>query len=303
MLKRIKWIITCLSTIYILTALNAYALDKTPHQKISAYLRVKNEILTIGATLSSIDGIFDRIVITHSNEKDDGSIDFMNKWCAKRSYCEIYEYPHMVFPSLTKIYFEGIKPENTMAEYGNFGLSKFEPEEWVVNIDADQVYIRERLEDLVQQIRAEYPKNEKDQYCMKGLNTFSWKNTLVKVRPQPIMGVYCDHYAIKRKNLLPYKIYGSQFTINLAHGTQYKPLADIYWFHFKKILKDNKKAFDKDTADETAITHLNQDEIDLYVKHIAHYFPPDNPYSLYHMTLFQLPPDPYVTHSEQDKNE
>ncbi len=264
-----------------------------PRQKISAHMRVKNEILTVSATLNSIDGLFDRIVIIHSNEKDDGSIDFMHKWCAKRPYCEIYEYPYTLYPSLTKIYREGIKPENTMAEFGNFGLSKFDPEEWVVNIDADQVYIRERLAALVAQIRQEYPKNEKFEYCMKGLNTFSWKNILVKVRPQPIMGVYCDHYAIKKKNLLPYEIFGSQFAIKLAPGTIYAPLADVYWFHFKKVLKDNGKFFDKDTAEEKAITYLNDEEADLYIRHIAHYFPPDNPYSLYHMTLFQLPPDPY----------
>ena len=34
-----------------------------PRQKISAFMRVKNEILTVGATLGSIDGLFDRIVI------------------------------------------------------------------------------------------------------------------------------------------------------------------------------------------------------------------------------------------------
>lgn len=269
------------------------AAEQKPRQKVSAHMRVKNEILTVGATLNSIDGLFDRIVITHSNEKDDGSVAFMNEWCAKRPYCEIYEYPHTVYPSLTKKYHEGIKPENTMAEFGNFGLSKFDPEEWVVNIDADQVYIRERLEALIAKIREEYPKNEKFEYCMKGLNTFSWKNVLVKVRPQPVMGIYCDHYAIKKKNLLPYEIFGSQFAIKLAPGTMYAPLGDIYWFHFKKVLKDNGKFFDKDTAEEKAITYLNDEEADLYIRHIAHYFPPDNPYSLYRMTLFQLPPDPY----------
>lgn len=292
-MKLIKYGILFLCLSYGFMPLRASSAETMPRQKISAHMRVKNEILTVGATLESIDGLFDRIVITHSNEKDDGSIAFMTKWCAKRPYCEIYEYPHTVYPSLTKIYHAGIKPENTMAEFGNFGLSKFDPEEWVVNIDADQVYIRERLEALIAKIRQEYPQNEKSEYCMKGLNTFSWKNVLVKVRPQPIMGIYCDHYAIKKKNLLPYEIYGSQFAIKLAPGTHYAPLPDVYWFHFKKVLKDNGKFFDKDTAEEQAITYLNDEEVQLYTRHIAHYFTPDNPYSLYNMTLFNLPPDPF----------
>lgn len=72
-----------------------YNINQKPEkmkQIVSAYLMVKNEIKTVEACLNSIDGIFDRIVIIHSNEKDDGSIELMNKWCDMRDYCEIHEY-------------------------------------------------------------------------------------------------------------------------------------------------------------------------------------------------------------------
>ena len=69
---------------------------------VSAYLRVKIEIKTIEACLNSIDGIFDKIVIIHSNEPDDGSIELMNRWCAARNYCEIHEYPYRGIPSHSK---------------------------------------------------------------------------------------------------------------------------------------------------------------------------------------------------------
>ena len=48
-----------------------------PAPKIAAYIRVKNEIKTIIPCLDSIDGLFDKIVIIHSNEPDDGSVAAM----------------------------------------------------------------------------------------------------------------------------------------------------------------------------------------------------------------------------------
>lgn len=290
-MKRILKITFFSLIVFLLGLLLAYSIKMNApvKEKISAYLRVKNEIQTIEATLNSIDGLFDRIVLTYSNEPDDGSIAFMHKWCADRSYCDIYEYPYVVYPSLTQVYREGIKPENTMAAYGNFGIGKFEPEEWIVNIDADQVYIRDSMEKLVNLIRSEAPKNNSKRYCIRGYNTLSWRNRLVKIRPQPIMGTYCDHYAIKQKNLEPYKVYGDQFIIKVKKGTVYEHFSDICWFHFKKVLKDSGRVFDKETIEEKAITYLSEAEADMYIKHIAAYFPPTSPYSLYNMTLFNLP--------------
>ncbi|MBQ3034818.1 MAG: hypothetical protein IJD25_02065, partial [Alphaproteobacteria bacterium] len=100
--------------------------------KVAAFLRVKDEIKTIEPCLNSIDGVFDKVVIIHSNEKDDGSIAFMNEWCSKRKECEIHEYPHAVVPSHDKRYKSKVPFENTLVAYNNFGLSFFEPEEWVV---------------------------------------------------------------------------------------------------------------------------------------------------------------------------
>ncbi|MBO7243917.1 MAG: hypothetical protein J6V53_01370 [Alphaproteobacteria bacterium] len=90
---------------------------------VSAYLRVKDEIQTIEACLNSIEGVFDRIVIIHSNEKDDGSVAFMNEWCSKRKECEIHEYPHVVIPSHDKRYGEKFQYENTLAARQLNGIS------------------------------------------------------------------------------------------------------------------------------------------------------------------------------------
>ena len=168
-------------------------------EKVSAFLRVKDEIKTIEACLNSIDGVFDRIVIIHSNEKDDGSVAVMKKWCAQRSECEIHEYPHKVIPSHDKQYRQGVAYENTLAAYNNFGLNFFEPEEWVVKIDADQVYIKDRLTEYVNFVRTQGEDNVK--YFFIGYNSFAWNNYFVKYAAPQMNGKAGDSYFVKRKNI------------------------------------------------------------------------------------------------------
>lgn len=263
-------------------------------QTIGAFMRLKNEIKTLPANLDSIDGLFDKYVIIHSPEPDDGSVAYAKAWCATRRNCHVVEYPHRVYPSLSKEYFEGqVDPENSMAAYSTFGINQFSPEEWIINIDADQVYIRSALSDLVRRIRTETSKNDNAFYCLKGYNTFVWHNRLVKLKYQPIMGTYCDHYATKRKNLLPYERVNDQTVIRIAKRTRQILTYPMYWFHFKKTAKYSKHVFDIQTIAADKITYLTNDEVSQYVSEIAPLFPPDHPYSLYHISLFEtdLPDD------------
>ncbi|MDR2902875.1 MAG: hypothetical protein LBU87_07245 [Lactobacillales bacterium] len=253
---------------------------KMPAQKVSAFMRVKNEIETIDASLTSIDGLFDRIVLIHSNEKDDdGTTAFLHRWCAARDYCEVYEYPHTVYPSLSREYMDGQVPyENSMAAYSNFGIDKFSPEEWIVNLDGDQVYIRERLAGLIQKIKSNYPENARTEYCMVGYNTFARNGVFVKVGSQPIMGTYCDHYATKRKNLKPYEARGYMTYILVQKGTKQRLERIPIWFHFKKTLKYPGRLKDKNTVNSEDVIPLKPQEIEVYQKYVAPYFTPNSPY-------------------------
>ncbi|MBR4927463.1 MAG: hypothetical protein IKY98_03960 [Alphaproteobacteria bacterium] len=165
--------------------------------KFAAFIRVKDEIKTVIPCLNSIDGLFDKIVIIHSNEPDDGSVKAMNKWCNKRSYCHIYEYPHTVYGSHTANQKE-IKYENSLASYYNFGLDKFDPEEYVVKIDADQIYIKPHLKETLDLIRKKDKENDFISYGMKGYNTYPYKGKLVKYKSTPKNGGD-DSFIIKRK--------------------------------------------------------------------------------------------------------
>ena len=94
-----KYILTFL--ICFIGGFYGYVFMNPPHTKIAAFVRVKNEINTVIPCLNSIDGLFDKIVIIHSNEPDGGSVKAMRKWCKWRFNCHIYEYPHAVYPAHT----------------------------------------------------------------------------------------------------------------------------------------------------------------------------------------------------------
>lgn len=232
--------------------------------KVSAYLRVKDEIQTIEASLNSIDGVFDKIVIIHSNEKDDGSVAFMNAWCEKRDYCEIHEYPHKVVPSHQ--YKGSVPHENTLAAYNNFGLQFFEPEEWVVKIDADQVYLREPLKEIVSFLKQK--ENDNKQFGLIGYNTFSWNNHLVKWRAVMINARGGDSYVVQRKNINKFISLGQYEGVQFQGIIEKRVLNKPVWFHFMKSIKSGGVIRDKDKVLENEVAFLTKEEADLFSTHI-----------------------------------
>ena len=206
----------------------------THTEKVTAFVRVKNEIKTIEACLESIDGVFDRIVIIHSNEPDDGSAAFMNQWCGARSYCEIYEYPHAVIPPFDPRYGKGAyKWENSLAAYYNFGLDFFDPEEWVFKIDADQVYVKNRLRHVVAYIKSQ-GDTVSHYYSIEGYNTFVWRGRLVLPKHFIHKG-YKDHFVIKRKY---FKSFEQKKDWELASFVEQRPFKNIMqgvFFHYGKF--------------------------------------------------------------------
>ena len=258
-------------------SINAQGTEAFP---ASAYLRVKNEINTIEACLNSIDGVFDRIVIIHSNEKDDGSVAFMNAWCEKRPSCEIHEYPHAVIPSHDKRYKGSVPYENTLAAYNQFGLQFFKPNEWVVKIDADQVYLTNRLKEFVEMMKK--AENDNKHFSLKGYNTFSHNGVLVKYKLGPFNGENGDSYAIQRKNFSHFqqKKYFEYVVFNkkMKNNIHSQPV----WFHFMKTLKGNGVIKNNDEAKESEILFLSVEEKVLFNTHIRPLLK-NSPY--YHLKL------------------
>lgn len=247
----------------------------------SAYLRVKNEINTIEACLNSIDGVFDRIVIIHSNEKDDGSVAFMNAWCEKRPSCEIHEYPHAVIPSHDKRYKGSVPYENTLAAYNQFGLQFFSPNEWVVKIDADQVYLTERLKEFVTMIKL--PENDGKRFSLKGYNTFPYNGYFVKYKPVPMNGLSGDSYVIQRKNFLKFSQSSCYERVKFDDKVQKNIIwPNSVWFHFMKTLKLKGEIRQNESAAPSEIEFLSENEKELFNTHIRPLLK-NSPY--YHLKL------------------
>lgn len=250
--------------------------DGNPPTRISAFVRVKDEIKTVIPMLNSIDGIFDRIIIIHSNEPDDGSVKAMQEWCGKRPYCLIYEYPHAVIPShdnrLKKVPFE-----NTLAAYYQFGLDKFMPEEYVCKIDGDQIYMTERLKEIINQIRTQDKRINVTAYGMKGYNTYVHKGKLVKFKPAPLNGGK-DGYIIKRKYFNDFK-QGKyyeipRYNVDLTYYIFNPPV----WFHFMKSLKNMGKTRSLEDAKPDEIDPLTDEEKGLFEKYIRPRLEQGSPY-------------------------
>lgn len=235
--------------------------------RFAAFVRVKDEIKTVIPCLDSIDGVFDKIVIIHSNEPDDGSVKAMKKWCKGRLNCHIYEYSHAVIPSHQGNQ-KKIQYENSLAAYNNFGLEKFEPEEYVVKIDADQIYIRPQLKETLNIIRQKDKENDAFWYGIRGYNTYPYQGKLVAYKPTSMNGGK-DSFIVKRKYIEKFHNNIHYETIKNIYNLPAYIFKEPHWFHFMKTLKSNGVVRSTDDAEENEIKKLSDSQIqqfNLYIK-------------------------------------
>ena len=105
-----------------------------------AYIRVKNEIATIEASLLSILPAIQRGVIGY-NDCDDGSEEFILDFCDKYKTFIPVKYPHKIIkenPLTTP-------EENKLYSYYNYVASFIPKNEWLIKIDCDHIYDAKRL--------------------------------------------------------------------------------------------------------------------------------------------------------------
>lgn len=254
-----------------------FAAQQTKHVNVTAFIRVKNEIPTLKACLNSIDGIFDKIVMIYSEEPDDGSIEVMTSWCNQRKNCSVYAYPYAVIPSHDKRYSTNYSHKNSLAAYTQFGWDKIDDNDFVVKIDADQVYIKNHLENLINKVRAQAVENDKIRWGFKGYNTFVLHDRLVKYRPVPLNGGY-DSHIIKKRYLKNFYQKGPFELMKCQNGLDLKIVDGIYWFHFMDTLKQNGSVRSANEATPNEIEPLTIQEKQLFETHIRPLFTDESPY-------------------------
>ena len=103
-----------------------------------AFIRVKNEALTLPLALESMLPALQRGVIAY-NDCDDGSEEIILEFCARYPSFIALKYPHTIELESPK------SEENKLHHYYNWALSFIPKGEWFIKIDADHVYDAKKL--------------------------------------------------------------------------------------------------------------------------------------------------------------
>lgn len=109
-----------------------------------AFIRVKNEMRTMEASLNSILPAISKGVIGY-NDCDDGSEEFILEFCKKNPGFIPCKYPHSVYPPSHEAYKTAGEEEKKLPAYYNYVLSKIPKGEWLMKVDVDHIYDAEKL--------------------------------------------------------------------------------------------------------------------------------------------------------------
>ena len=134
-----------------------------------AFIRVCNERETLRQSLDSIVGAISRGIIVY-NECTDGSEEIIKEFCSKHQGFRCVEFPYPV--ARCRCTQEEFESKKTLADYYNFALSFIPQGEWLVKIDADQIYDAQKLKESFKLVSKPY---EIVFYCRVNLHCFENK--------------------------------------------------------------------------------------------------------------------------------
>lgn len=160
-----------------------------------AFIRVRNEIVTIDSSLKSILPVIKKGVIGY-NDCDDGTEEYILEFCKQNKGFIPVKFPYSVDAT-----YETRKKElkNTnkknLAEYYNYVLSFIPNDEWLIKIDCDHIYNYKKLQKIMY-----LPKNENDVVIISRLDMHYYNNTVYVITENPLVELK-DHFIIKNKNL------------------------------------------------------------------------------------------------------
>lgn len=161
--------------------------DKNSPLNPWAFIRVKNEAITLRASLESILPAIQRGVISY-NDCDDGSEEIILEFCT--------QYPSFI----AKKYSHEVQIENPQSEanklyaYYNWVASFIPQNEWLIKIDVDHIYDAKKL------YKSFYiPRKDNDVVSIARLNIAIYKNEIYIV-PNYYVDVI-DHWLIKNNDL------------------------------------------------------------------------------------------------------
>lgn len=161
-----------------------------------AFIRVKNEIVTIDTSLKSILPVIKKGVIGY-NDCDDGTEEYILEFCRQNPGFIPVKYPYSVYPQSHEMYKkEGVEEEKKLAAYYNYVLSYIPKGEWIIKIDCDHVYDTEKLKKLMY-----LPKKENDYIVISRLNLHVVDEKVYTITKNPLLEDK-DHFIVKNEGLI-----------------------------------------------------------------------------------------------------
>lgn len=166
-----------------------------------AFIRVKNEIKTVKSSLESILPVIKKGVIGYHklsiDEKDDGTIEYLKKFCRENKGYKLFEYKHEVIPANDKRYktLNKVYAEQMLDSYYNAVLEMIPKGEWIIKIDCDQVYDTEKLRQSLY-----LPKNEDDVISLGRFNLHYDKGNLFYLKEDTLYDPG-DHWILKNQDI------------------------------------------------------------------------------------------------------
>ena len=159
-----------------------------------AFIRVKNEIITIDSCLKSILPAIKKGVIGY-NDCDDGTEEYILEFCKQNPGFIPVKYPYSVYPPSHEIYKTEEEEEKKLHSYYNYVLSYIPENEWLIKIDCDHVYDAEKLKKIFY-----IPKNDKDCIIISRLDLHFQNEKLYTISKNPLVESK-DNFLLKNKNL------------------------------------------------------------------------------------------------------
>lgn len=170
-----------------------------------AFIRVHNEIHTIKASLSSIEGILTRGVIGY-HDCTDGTEEYILSFCQRNPGFIPFKYDKPVWSSKDPRYSENPMPlpYGGLDGYYNEVFEYIPNYEWFIKIDCDQVYDRELLSDILRR-----PQSKSDVVFLPRINLHYVNNQLFLLKQSPVSAVQ-DHWLVYKTPDLSFVLDGGR---------------------------------------------------------------------------------------------
>lgn len=130
-----------------------YSIPHHPKSPLNpwAFIRVCDESQTLQQSLQSIVGAISRGIIVY-NSCTDESEKIIKDFCSKNKGFKHVHFPYKI--AQCKCTYEEFQNQKTLADYYNFALSFIPKGEWLIKIDADQIYDSNKLKESFKLIKS-----------------------------------------------------------------------------------------------------------------------------------------------------